>query len=61
MFGKDYKSIFYFIRDELESPFRDIRGEYSEYEQKMINQDANLFYMLTGETPHTFFEGLVVP
>lgn len=61
MFGKDYKSIFYFIRDELESPFRDIRGEYAEYESKMINQEANVFYMLTGESPQTFFEGLLVP
>jgi len=61
LFGKDYKSIFYFIRDELESPFRDIRGEYAEYESKMINQDANIFYMLTGESPQTLFEGLLVP
>jgi hypothetical protein len=61
MFGKDYKSIFYFIRDELESPFRDIRGEYAEYESKISHQDANVFYMLTGESPNSFFEGLLVP
>ena len=61
MFGKDYKTIFYFIRDELESPFRDIRGDYPEYESKMINQEANVFYMLTGESPFTFFDGLLVP
>jgi len=61
MFGKDYKSIFYFIRDELESPFRDIRGEYSEYENKIINQDTNIFFMLTGENRDNFYEGLFVP
>ena len=61
MFGKDYKTIFYFIRDELESPFRDIRGEFAEYESKMVNQDANVFYMLTGENQSNFFEGLLVP
>ena len=61
LFGKDYKSIFYFIRDELETPFRDVRGEYSEYESKMINNGSNLFYMLTGESPYSFFEGMVLP
>lgn len=61
MFGTDYKSIFYFIRDELESPFRDIRGSYSEYETNLLNQDTNVFFMLTGENRENFFEGLFVP
>jgi len=60
VFNEDYKSFFYFIKDELESPFRDIREEYSEYENKIANQESNLFYMLTGESPQTFFEGLLV-
>ena len=61
MFGKDYKSIFYFIRDELETPFRETRGEYAEYESKMINAEQVLFYTLTGENKDNFYEGLHLP
>lgn len=60
MFGKDYKTIFYFIRNEMESPFQDIRGDYKEFESKLAGHETNVFYMLVNETPETFFEGLVI-
>ncbi|CAI2361702.1 unnamed protein product [Moneuplotes crassus] len=59
--GNNYNSTFYFIRDELECPFRDIRGSYQEYESNVNNQDRNTFFVLTGEDEDNFSEGLLFP
>jgi transcriptional accessory protein Tex/SPT6 len=57
---RDYRNLFYFTAGELENPHRDIRGSYDDHAKTRL-EGERLFFMLTGESPQTFYKGLFTP